>query len=71
MVPQGTPKPTLGPKTHPKGLWRAKIGTNASYAVQLTSLGPKKTDLDPTPQRSAPLTWNQPSAKYCNPVDFF
>ena len=57
----GQKGPLWAQKTHPKGPRRAKIGTNASHAVQLTSLGPKKTDLNPTPQRSAPLTWNQPT----------
>ena len=42
LVPHGTPKPTPGPKRHPKGPRRAKIGINASHAVQLTSLRPKK-----------------------------
>ena len=60
LVPQSTPKTTPGPKTHLKGPRRAKIGTNASHTVQLTSLGPKKPDSNPTPQRSVPLTWNQP-----------
>ena len=58
--PPRYPKTHPGPKRHPKGPRRAKIGINASHAVQLTSLRPKKTDLNPTPQRSAPLTWNQP-----------
>ena len=61
LVSQGTPKPTPCPKRHPKGPRRARIGTNASHAVQLTSFIPKKPDLNPTPQRSAPLTWNQPT----------
>ena len=58
--PPRYPKTHPGPKRHPKGPRRAKIGINASHAVQLTSLRQKKTDLNPTPQRSAPLTWNQP-----------
>ena len=60
--PPRYPKTHPGPKRHPKGPRRAKIGINASHAVQLTSLRPKKTDLNPTPQRSAPLTWNQPGS---------
>ena len=56
----GAPKPILGPKTPLKGPRRAEIGVNAPHAVQLTSFGPKKTDLNRTPQRSVPFTWNQP-----------
>jgi len=60
LDPQSAPKSTQDPKTPLKGLRRAKIGTNASHSVQLTTLGPKKTDLNPTPQRSVPFTWNPP-----------
>ena len=60
-VPKTALKPIWGPKTPLKGPRRAKIGTNASHTVQLTSLGPKKPDSNPTPQRSVPLTWNQPA----------
>ena len=59
--PQSAPKSTWDPKTPLKGLRRAKIGTNASHSVQLTTLGPKKPDLNPTPQRSVPFTWNPPN----------
>ena len=55
------PKPTLGPKTPLNGPGRAKIGVNAPHAIQLTSFGPKKTDLNPTLQRFVPFTWNQPT----------
>ena len=57
------PKSHHGPKKPLKGPRRAKIGTNASHTVQLTSLGPKKPDSNPTPQRSVPLTWNQPHVR--------
>ena len=60
LDPQSAPKSTQDPKTPLKGLRRAKIGTNASHSVQLTTLGPKKPDLNPTPQRSVPFTWNPP-----------
>ena len=40
-VPKTALKPIWGPKTPLKGPRRAKIGTNASHAVQLTTLGPK------------------------------
>ena len=61
LDPQSAPKSTQDPKTPLKGLRRAKIGTNASHSVQLTTLGPKKPDLNPTPQRSVPFTWNPPT----------
>ena len=61
LDPQSAPKSTQDPKTPLKGLRRAKIGTNASHSVQLTTLGPKKPDLNPTPQRSVPFTWNPPA----------
>ena len=60
QAPKVTQKPPWAKKTPLKGSRRAKIGTNASHAVQLTSFTPKKPDLNPTPQRSVPLTWNQP-----------
>ena len=60
LDPQSAPTSTQDPKTPLKGLRRAKIGTNASHSVQLTTLGPKKPDLNPTPQRSVPFTWNPP-----------
>ena len=41
LDPQSAPKSTQDPKTPLKGLRRAKIGTNASHAVQLTSLRQK------------------------------
>ena len=61
-VPKTALKPIWGPKTPLKGPRRAKIGTNASHAVQLTTFGPKKTNLNRTPQRSVPFTWKQPTA---------
>ena len=66
LDPQSAPKSTQDPKTPLKGLRRAKIGTNASHSVQLTTLGPKKPDLNPTPQRSVPFTWNPPTMLHTN-----
>ena len=45
LDPQSAPKSTQDPKTPLKGLRRAKIGTNASHSVQLTTLGPKKKQI--------------------------
>ena len=44
----GAQKPTLDPKTPLQDPRRAKIGINASHAVQLTSFKPKKTDSVPS-----------------------
>ena len=60
---QGHPKATMGQKKTLKGPRRAKIGTNASHLVQLTTFGPKKTNSNRTPSRSVPFTWNQPSTQ--------
>ena len=54
----GAPKPTLGPKTPLNGPGRAKIGVNAPHVVQLTGLGPKKTNLNRSPTNSVLFTRN-------------
>ena len=56
----GAPEPTLGPTTPLNGPGRAKIGVNAPHVVQLTGLGPKKTNLNRSPPTSVPFTRNQP-----------
>ena len=58
----GDSKPTIHPKMPLEDFRKSKIGINECLLVQLTGLGPQKTNSNRSPPTSVPLTRNQPGS---------